>query len=173
MGREKSGKPLKVHRITEPAAGPGASPQPFVVGLEAQAARIPGAGAAIIMIQPTTVAHTALDGTLLSADVNEFVVRAYGARRLTLPITPDPVDHRWRASLKLTADGRNELLIGAENTTVYDGTMPVPAGWTELVAAAGATVLLITGPIKTLNDFDAVLRAGRASQVTIPLTITR
>lgn len=73
----------------------------------------------------------------------------------------------------MTADGRNELLIGAEDTTVYDGTMPVPDGWTGLVAAAGDTVLLVTGPIKTVADIDNVLAAGRASQVTIPLTVTR
>lgn len=94
MGREKPGKPRKQppRRITKPAEPAGVSLEPFVVGLHAQAVRIPNAGAAIVMIQPTTVAHSDAGGALRSADLTEVSVRSYGARQLTVPITPDPVD---------------------------------------------------------------------------------
>ncbi|MFE3502981.1 hypothetical protein [Kitasatospora sp. NPDC059160] len=174
MGRQKPGKPQKIRRITEDATAEGVTiGKPPVFQLRAQAAQIPGGGATIIMIQPVTVARTAEDGTLLSPDVTEFTARHNGARQLTVPITLDPVDPRWRARLRLTADGKNDLLIGVGEYTFYDGTMPIPDGWTDLVGVAGGTAMLVTGPIKTLADIDPILSSGRASQVTIPLDIVR
>lgn len=136
--------------------------------LKAQSAHLLGE-AVILMIQPDTVALTGRQGDLLTGDTVETVVKAHGGKRLSLPpdFAGDPAPG-WVAHLDTSND---ELLIHfAGEYVFYDGTMPTTVRWRKDIAAAGS-VVVITGPMATLEDVEPVIVAGRAHWTRIPFTI--
>ncbi|MFI5990329.1 hypothetical protein ACIBAC_00545 [Streptomyces sp. NPDC051362] len=123
----------------------------------------------IIMIQPETMAYTSESGELLAADTNEVAMRAAGGQALTLPpdFSDEPVDG-WAGTLDLATD---ELLLHFPSGHVfYDGTLPTTEGWVDQVRAAGS-VIVVTGPMATLQDIEPLLMAGRLLWTRVPLVI--
>ncbi|MCZ9325743.1 hypothetical protein [Nocardia farcinica] len=85
---------------------------------------------------------------------------------------------QWTATLVLEP---NQLQITCGGHQFYDGTMPVSQSWVDAVTARAQTsergvvrsgVVLVTGPIPDPASIDAVLLAGRASWVRIPLILS-
>ncbi|MFC1405707.1 MULTISPECIES: hypothetical protein [Streptacidiphilus] len=166
MGREKRGKP---RRITAPVGEHGVHTTSPVTRLLAQSLHLLGSPA-ILMIQPDTVSRVSESGELIYADAIEVAVRGSGGKPLAVPpvLGSEPAPG-WTATLDLSTD---ELLIHFPDGLVfYDGGLPTKGPWVPDVRKAGV-VSVITGPIATIDDAETVILGGRASHVTVPITIT-
>ncbi|RZU28212.1 hypothetical protein EV284_6378 [Streptomyces sp. BK022] len=138
--------------------------------LRAQSATI-GGEPVIVMVQPDTVSLVGKDGELQAADAVAFVMEHHGARPFTLPPTFDaPPVPELAAHLNPATHALHIQLPGGR--AFYDGTMPTTPDWPVAVEAAGS-VVLITGPMATLDDFEPLIAAGRVLWLRVPCTITR
>lgn len=156
-------------RITGPAHGPGVHTTAPVTRLQAQSAVVLG-HPVIVMIQPDTVTITAESGELLSADTVETSMKAAGGQTMSLPpnFTGEPAKG-WEGSLNPATD--EMLLRFPSGALLYDGTMPTTPDWVAQVRVAESVVVL-TGPMATLDDFEPLLMRGRVLWTRVPLVIS-
>ncbi|MET8717435.1 hypothetical protein ABZV52_30165 [Streptomyces sp. NPDC004735] len=158
----------KKRRITGPAQSAGVHSTAPVVRMQVQAAVMQGQPV-VIVLQPDTVSVVGEDGELLAADTVETSVKAAGGQPLTL--TPDFTGEPaagWQGRFTPATD---ELLIHFPSGVVfYDGALPSTPEWVAQVRAESSIVLL-TGPMATVNDFEPLLDAGRILWTRVPLDV--
>lgn len=132
---------------------------------------IPGVGHAIVMVQPAALSIQDADDNVLHHDLIELLMVKHGARQATVPFTRDPVTPAWDARYML---GRQQdLLISVPGAKLFEGSMPLGAGWDDIVKAGGGPVIVFTGRLPAVDLFEDAVARGHMRQVTMHMTITR
>lgn len=166
-----------------PIMGPGEAgifTRPPIFHLNAQSVSVPtttGTESVIVLIQPDTVwANADTDNPV---DVVAQVMTHSGAQPVTVPhlqaglpgATSTAMTGVLTPGADLFATTLRLAFTDGPKEVAYDGTMPITARW--LADLRTDSVAVITGPIKTINDIEPIIRAGKALWLRIPLAVRR